>query len=277
MPKLGILAGGGVLPRRIAERRLDDGEEVFIIAFEGQTDQMTVQGLDHAWVRLGATSATLKHLKQASVEEVVLAGPMRRPAFSDMSLDMRSAKMLARAGRKAFGDDGLLSVIIEELEGDGFRVVGIDDVLGGYLMPAGAITDRQLDDAAQFDIARGKAVLEALSPADVGQAVSVQEGLVLAVEAVEGTDAMIARTANLKRDGAEGPILVKMRKRGQERRADLPTIGPDTVRGAAVAGFRGIAVESGATIIVDRDASVQAANESGLFLAGVEGLQEPAL
>jgi len=140
MPKLGILAGGGVLPRRIAERRLSDGDDVFVIAFEGQTDQSTVAGLDHAWVRLGATSATLTHLREASVEEVVLAGPMRRPAFSDMSLDLRSAKMLARAGRKAFGDDGLLSVSIEELEGDGFRVGGIDHVLGGNRRPAGTIT-----------------------------------------------------------------------------------------------------------------------------------------
>jgi len=274
MPKLGILAGGGVLPRRIAERRLNEGDGVFVIAFEGQTEQATVEGLDHAWVRLGATSSTLKQLKQASVDEVVLAGPMRRPAFSDMSLDMRSAKMLARAGRKAFGDDGLLSVIIEELEGDGFRVLGIDDVLGGYLMPEGTITEHVPDEVAESDIARGKAVLEALSPADVGQAAAVQEGLVLAVEAVEGTDAMIARTAALMRDGAEGPVLVKMRKRGQERRADLPTIGPDTVRGAAAAGFRGIAVEAGATILVDREVTIDVANRAGLFLAGIEGFRE---
>ena len=121
MPKLGILAGGGLLPRHIAERRLKDGGDVFVVAFEGQTEHSTVAGMDHVWVRLGATSATLKHLKDASVDEVVMAGPMRRPAFSDMSLDMRSTKMLAKAGRRAFGDDGLLSVIIEELEGDGPR------------------------------------------------------------------------------------------------------------------------------------------------------------
>ena len=277
MPKLGILAGGGLLPRRIAERRLKDGDDVFVVAFEGQTEHSTVAGLDHAWVRLGATSATLKHLKDASVEEVVMAGPMRRPAFSDMSLDMRSAKMLAKAGRKAFGDDGLLSVIIEELEGDGFRVVGIDDVLDGYLMPAGVITEYAPDEAAAFDIARGKAVLEALSPADVGQAVVVQEGLVLAVEAVEGTDAMIARAANLKRDSAGGPILIKMRKRGQARRADLPTIGPDTVQAAAAAGFRGIVVEAGETILVDHDGAVKAANAAGVFLVGLEGFEERQL
>jgi len=129
------------------------------------------------------------------------------------------------------------------------------------------------DDAAEFDIARGKAVLEALSPADVGQAVAVQEGLVLAVEAVEGTDAMIVRAGALKRDNAEGPVLVKMRKRGQERRADLPTIGPDTVTGAAASGFRGIAVEAGATLLIDREAAVAAANDAGLFIVGIEGLQ----
>lgn len=269
MPKLGILAGGGVLPRRIAERRLDQGDGVFVIAFEGQTDPETLEGLDYAWMRLGATSATLKALKAADVEEVVMAGPMRRPAFSDLSLDMRSVKALARAGRKAFGDDGLLSLIIEELEADGFRVLGIDDILGGYLMPEGAITEAEPDEEARLDIARGRDVLQALSPADVGQAVAVQEGLVLAVEAVEGTDRMIARAGELKRAGSAGPILVKMRKQGQERRADLPTIGVGTVRGAAAAGFRGIAVEAGATLLVDREAAVREANELGLFIAGV--------
>ncbi|WP_420404783.1 LpxI family protein [Nisaea sp.] len=269
MPKLGILAGGGVLPRRIAERRLEGGDTVFVIAFEGQTDPATVEGLEHAWMRLGATGATLKRLREASVEEVVMAGPMRRPAFSDLSLDMRSAKALARAGRKAFGDDGLLSLIIEELERDGFRVVGIDDVLGGYLMPEGTLTATAPSEEAEHDIARGLEVLMALSPADVGQAVAVQEGLVLAVEAVEGTDAMIARAGLVKRDGAAGPVLVKIKKLGQERRADLPTIGVDTVRSAVSAGFRGIAVESGATILVDRDAVVAAADAEKLFLTGI--------
>ncbi|UUX50361.1 UDP-2,3-diacylglucosamine diphosphatase LpxI [Nisaea acidiphila] len=269
MPKLGILAGGGVLPRRIAERRLESGERVFVIAFEGQTDPATVEGLEHAWMRLGATGAALKRLKEASVEEVVMAGPMRRPAFSDLTLDMRSVKALARAGRKAFGDDGLLSLIIEEIERDGFRVVGIDDVLGGYLMPAGAITESRPDENAEQDIARGLEVLAALSPADVGQAVVVQEGLVLAVEAVEGTDAMVARAGDVKRSGAPGPILVKTRKRGQERRADLPTIGVETVRGAIASGFRGIAVETGATIVIDREAVVEAADAAGLFVSGI--------
>jgi len=274
MPKLGILAGGGVLPRRIAEHRLESGGGVFIIAFEGQTDPATVEGLEHAWMRLGATSATLKRLQEAGVEEVVMAGPMRRPAFSDLTLDMRSAKALARAGRKAFGDDGLLSLIIEELERDGFRVVGIDDVLGGYLMPKGTLTAVSPDAEAELDISRGLDVLQALSPVDVGQAVVVQEGLVLAVEAVEGTDAMIARAGTVKRTGAPGPVLVKIKKLGQERRADLPTIGVNTVRGAEDAGFRGIAVEAGSTILVDRDAVVAAADRAGLFLTGIAALPD---
>ena len=150
-------------------------------------------------------------------------------------------------------------------------MIGIDDVLDGYLMPEGAITEYAPDEAAAFDIARGKAVLEALSPADVGQAVVVQEGLVLAVEAVEGTDAMIARAANLKRDSAKAPILIKMCKHGQERRADLPTLGPDTVQAVAAAGFRGIAVEAGAAILVDHDGAVKAANAAGCSSWGSTG------
>ena len=136
-------------------------------------------------------------------------------------------------------------------------------------MPEGTLTTMSPGEDAREDISRGLDVLTALSPADVGQAVAVQEGLVLAVEAVEGTDAMVERAGCLKRAGAPGPVLVKIKKLGQERRADLPTIGVDTVRGAVSAGFRGIAVEAGSTILVDRDAVVAAADAEGLFLTGI--------
>lgn len=268
MRKLGILAGGGVLPRRIAETRLAAGGEVFVVAFEGQTESVTVDGLPHAWFKLGATDAALRRLKAEGVGEVVMAGPMRRPALSDLALDLRSTLALAKAGAKVFGDDGLLSVVIAEIERDGFTVLGIDDLLGGYLVPNGRLGRIEPDEAATIDIRRGLDVLRILAPADIGQAVAIEGGLVLAVEAIEGTDAMIVRAGGLKR--GSGPVLVKARKIGQERRADLPTIGAETVRRAAEAGFRGIAVEAGRTILVDRAEAVALADERGLFMVGVE-------
>ena len=270
MRKLGIIAGGGVLPRRVAEAHVAAGGEVFVIAFEGQTEAETVAGREHAWVRLGATDATLKLMRAAGVEDVVMAGPMRRPTFSEMNLDLRSVKALARVGARAFGDDGLLSAVIAEIEGEGFRVRGIEDVLGGYLAPAGRIAGPDPDPAAPDDIRRGLAVLAALAPVDVGQTVAVQEGLVLAVEAVEGTDSMIERAGAVRREGAAGPVLVKVMKVRQERRADLPTIGPDTVEGCRRAGFRGIALQAGSALLIDRREVMRAAGEAGIFVVGID-------
>jgi DUF1009 family protein len=118
------------------------------------------------------------------------------------------------------------------------------------------------------DIDRGIQVARLLGAADVGQGCVVQQGLVLAVEAIEGTDAMLARAGALRRDGSGG-VLVKLCKPGQDRRADLPTIGPDTVRNAAAAGLRGIAFEAGATILAERGVCLAAADAAGLFLLGL--------
>ena len=265
MGGLGIVAGGGVLPRRIAETAAAGGRSVFLVAFEGHTDPATVSGFPHAWLKLGQTGAALRHFRESGCSEVVMAGPMLRPTLSSLSLDLRSITALARAGSRVFGDDGLLSVIVEEIERDGFRVIGVETLLGGYLAPEGGLGGPAPVESDEIDIARGIEVLRALGAADVGQAVAVQEGLVLAVEAIEGTDAMIARAGSLRRPGL-GPVLVKGSKPGQEERADRPTVGEGTVTAAAAAGFRGIAIEAGATLIVDRSATVRAVDASGLFL-----------
>lgn len=262
---LGILAGGGSLPRRIAETARDAGRPVFVIAFEGQTDPATVDGLPHAWMRLGATSKTLQALHAAGCGEVVMAGPMKRPALSSLGLDLRSTAAIARAGARVFGDDGLLSLIVEEMERDGFTVIGIEDVLGGYLAPSGTLTAIVPDDRALADARRGIETLAVLGRADIGQAIVVQEGLVLAVEAVEGTDAMIARAGSLKRESG-GPVLIKGRKTGQSDRVDRPTVGPATVVAAVAAGLSGIVVEAGQTLIVDRTETVAGCDAAGLFL-----------
>jgi len=269
MRKLGIIAGGGVLPRRLADTHLEAGGGVFMIAFEGITPDETVEGLDHAWVRLGRIQDTMDAMIGAGVEDVVMAGPIKRPALSSLDIDGRGAKLLFRAGRKAFGDDGLLSVLVAEIESDGLKVIAVDQILGGVLARSGPIAGQEPDEAAWSDIQRGIDVLRHLGPVDVGQGIAVQEGLVLAVEAIEGTDAMIERAGGLARDGV-GPILVKISKPGQERRADMPTVGPDTVSNASAAGFRGIAVEAGSTLLLDLDQVRFLAEEAGLFVAGVD-------
>jgi hypothetical protein len=169
---------------------------------------------------------------------------------------------------RALGDDGLLSAIVREVESEGFRVVGADTLLGTALTGEGPLGKHRPDEQALADIARGLQVVRALGAIDVGQAAVVQQGLVLGVEAIEGTDALLARCAGLKREGIGG-VLVKAAKPGQERRADLPTIGRHTVRSAAAAGLRGIAVEAGASLVIDPPAVAAMADEVGLFVMGV--------
>ena len=267
-PKLGIVAGGGPLPARLVAACQSQGRPLFVLALTGHADAALLDGAPQAWIRLGEAGTGIDILHDNGVEEVVMAGPVRRPSFRDLRPDWRTARFFARLGLKALGDDGLLKAVIAELEGEGFRVVGLDGILGDLLAEAGAWGALRPDDQAASDIQRGVQVAQGLGALDVGQAVVVQQGIVLAVEAVEGTDAMLRRAAALQRQGAGG-VLVKLSKPGQERRADLPCIGVDTVTNCAAAGLRGIAVEAGSTLVVDRTAVIAAADAAGLFVCGI--------
>lgn len=268
-PRLAVLAGSGPLPQQVIGAARHAGRDVFVLAFEGETEPAAVDGVPHQWVPLGAVGGALKALRAAGSEEVVMIGPVRRPSFATMKLDWRGMQLLSKLGLRAgLGDDRLFQVIVGELEAEGFRVIGADEVMGTLLAPEGLLTRSAPDDAARRDIAQGVAVAARLGELDVGQAVVVQHGLVLGVEAVEGTDALLARCARLRRDGAGG-VLVKLKKPGQERRADLPTIGPDTVDAAAAAGLAGIAVHAGNCLIIEQRAMVARADRRALFVIGV--------
>jgi DUF1009 family protein len=269
---LGIIAGRGALPRRLVENCRASGRSVFVLALEGEADQATVAGVPHAWCRLGAAAKGLDLLRANGVAELVLAGGVRRPSLSALLPDWRAAKFFARVGYRALGDDGLLSAIVKELEREGFRVLGADDILScENLMPTGPLGRHIPDDDASVDIEHGLKVARALGALDIGQAVVVQQGLVLGIEAAEGTDELLRRCGALRRDGPGG-VLVKIAKPGQERRADRPTIGPQTLALAAASGLRGIAAEAGMTLVLDRAELVRAADEAGLFVIGIAAL-----
>ena len=267
-PKLGILAGGGSLPTRLVQACQASGRPCFVLALEGQAEPGSIAGVEHAWLPFGAAAKALAILREAAVQELVFAGPVRRPSLGDIRPDWRAAKFLASLSMKGLGDDGLLRAIAEEFQKEGFQVVSVDQVLGGLLASLGPLGRLEADSAAMADIKRGMAVARALGEADVGQAVVVQQGVVLGVEAVEGTDALLARAAGLRLAG-QGGVLVKIAKPQQDRRVDQPTIGVATVEAAAAAGLRGIAVEAGGTLVVDREAVARAADDAGLFVVGV--------
>jgi DUF1009 family protein len=271
---LGILAGSGPLPGRVAAAAAAAGRKVFIVGLEGFAESRVIAHWPHVFLRMGAVRGILGALRGNGCQDLVLIGPVRRPSFLDLRPDADGAKMLARIGRSAFaGDDGLLSAVIRVLGEEGFRVLGMHEILNAALGPRGLLTRTQPDANAMADIDRGIAVTRALGAVDVGQCCVVRAGVVIAVEAVEGTDAMLSRCgALLDAMEMEKPagVLVKSVKPGQDRRADLPTIGPNTVRHAAEAGLSGIAYDASGTILADREACIAQADELGLFLLGFD-------
>ncbi|HLJ65356.1 MAG TPA: UDP-2,3-diacylglucosamine diphosphatase LpxI [Stellaceae bacterium] len=268
MKKLGILAGGGELPLRIIDACRAANRPFFVLALEGVTDPAILVDAPHGWIRMGAGAEGLRLLREANVEDLVMAGAVRRPSLLSLRPDWWSAKILARIGYHALGDDGVLRAIVHVGEELGFRMVSVESVVPSVLAPEGVLGVHRPDGQAHADIARAGEVARALGAVDVGQAVVVQNGLVLGVEAIEGTDALLQRCRSLRREGAGG-VLVKLAKPGQERRADLPTIGPRTVTEARDAGLGGIAIEAGASLILDRVGTVGRADEAGLFIIGI--------
>jgi UDP-2,3-diacylglucosamine hydrolase len=266
---LGIIAGSGGLPRRVIENCRAAGRDVFVLALDGEAEPQIVADVPHAWCRIGAAATGFDLLRANGVGELVLAGGVRRPSLAALRPDWRAAKFFARVGMRALGDDGLLSAVVREIEQEGFRVIGPDQLLDeAALMPDGAVGGLSPDAAALVDIAHGLRIARAVGALDVGQSVVVQQGMVLGVEAIEGTDALLRRCAALHRPGAGG-VLVKAEKPGQERRVDRPVIGPQTVSVAAESGLCGIAAEAGAVLILDRDAVARAADAAGLFVFGL--------
>ncbi|MCS6932707.1 MAG: UDP-2,3-diacylglucosamine diphosphatase LpxI [Acetobacteraceae bacterium] len=266
---LGIIAGGGPLPRRVADAARAAGRPVAVVVLEGHGDPGAWAGYPHVVLRFGLAARMLSWLKGQGVRQLVLSGSVTRPSFLSLRPDAESVRLAVRIGRRAFGgDDELLSTVLAVLREEGFEPIGAQEVLAGLLAPPGLLTRAAPDAEAMADIARGVRVVRALGAVDVGQGAVVQQGLVLAVEAIEGTDAMLARAAGLRREGPGG-VFVKLVKPGQDRRVDLPTLGPPTVAGAAAAGLRGIAFEAEGCILAERDAMIAAADAAGLFLLGL--------
>jgi DUF1009 family protein len=270
LPKLGIVAGGGELPARLIEACQESGRPFFVLAVKDHTDYPLIDSVPHGWTRMGNAGNAEKLLRDAGVQEIVLAGTIRRPSIKDIMPDLRVTKVLLKAATLGLGDDGLLGLAVREAEKAGFSIVGAHTIRPDLLAPEGPLGRRTPDKRAMADIARGVEVVQGLGGLDIGQACVVQQGIVLGVEAIEGTDGLIRRTVELKRRG-RGGVLVKMKKPEQDERFDMPTIGERTLEEARKAGLTGVAVEAGATIVLNQEAVASAADKAGLFVVGVTG------
>jgi UDP-2,3-diacylglucosamine hydrolase len=272
---VGVIAGGGTMPFAVADSLQARGVAPVLFALRGACDPVRVERFRHHWISVGQLGRATKLFRSEGCRDLIFIGTLMRPALSEIRLDWGTVRVIGRIlASFRGGDDHLLSGIGRILEQDGFRMVGIRDVAPDVLMPEGSITRATPDPAAASDIEKGREVLRALSPFDIGQAVVVIDGHVVAVEDIEGTDGLLARVARLRGEGrlrskmGRG-VLVKAPKSGQDLRFDLPTVGSRTIEGAAMAGLAGIAIIAGHTIAADSQSMIEAADKAGLFIQGL--------
>jgi DUF1009 family protein len=264
MQRVGLIAGNGRFPLIFARTARAEGVEVVAVAHEGET-LPELAGLVDAitWINVGELGRMIGTFRAAGINRAVMAGGIRKAALLEhFAPDERGMQFLARLG--SLGDDTLLRGVAGELESEGIRVVESTLFLSTLLAPAGALTKQVPDDAQWIDIRHGFAVAKAIGRWDIGQSVVVKSGIVLAVEAIEGTDATI------QRGGRAGAVVVKVSKPQQDLRFDVPAIGPETVRVCVAAGIAVLALEAGKTLLLDQDELLQLADAHALSIVGVE-------
>jgi DUF1009 family protein len=272
---VGIVAGSGVLPFSVAELLQARGVEPFLFAIRGFCDPAQVARFPHHWIALGQVGRLLRLIRTEGCRDIVFIGGLVRPALSDIRFDFGTLRAIpAIAAALRGGDDHLLTGVSRIFERHGFRVVGIQDVAPELLMPEGCITRRTPDANAIADISKGRDLMQALGPFDVGQAVVVIDGHVVAIEDIEGTDRLLARVARLRTEGrirakTGRGVLVKMPKTTQDLRFDLPTLGPKTIDGIAAAGLAGIGIVAGRTLVAEADVMATKADQADLFVIGL--------
>lgn len=274
-PGLSIIAGGGDMPLAVARAAQASGRELHVFAITGAADQ-GVEAFPHSWINFGHIGRILSVSRAKNCRELVIVGAVRRPRLRDLRIDFGALVNLPSLfGWTVGGDNSVLTGIIHFFESKGFTVVGAHDIAPELIAGQEIFTRRKPGKTDNADISIGLKVIAALGALDVGQAAVVAHQYVLAVEAAEGTDRMLERCKDLnkwwkggrsKRSG----VLVKCAKPGQERRIDLPTVGPDTVRLAAAAGLSGIAIAANDVLVVNRDEFIRAADDAGLFVIGVK-------
>ena len=270
-----IICGGGSFPGAVAEAVTRRGRRPVMLAFRGWADPEIVERYTHHWIAIGQLGRILRLAHAEQCRDVVFIGTLLRPPLREIRLDWQTIRLMPRIVRSFRGGDNQLLTGMAGVAADaGLRVVGVDEVAPEIMVPEGVLGHYQPSERDRADIARALALIAALGPFDVGQAAVVADNNVLAVEAAEGTDNLLLRIAELRRQRrvttpAGVGVLVKAPKPDQDRRFDLPSIGPRTIENAARAGLAGIAVTAGSTIVADAAQATAAADREHLFFVGV--------
>ena len=272
---LALIAGGGDYPPALARIVTRRGSGIFVAAIEGVADPQAYGDAPLTVYRLGQLGSLIDDLRRRGIADLVMLGGLPRPSFGSLRPELATLRYMPYFA-KAFrgGDDHLLSGVVRFFEQQGFQVHGPADIAPELAMPEGSLGRHRVTPAQREVIARGFSLIEALSPFDVGQAAILADHRIVAIEAAEGTDAMIARVGDLvqrrrlKLSDGDG-ILVKAPKAKQDLRVDMPAIGQQTLRNVKAAGLAGIAVRAGQVLVGDRAVLGRLADELGLFVEGI--------
>lgn len=273
--KVGLIAGGGPLPHAVIAGAKASGTQVFVAALKGFSTPNDFTDVDTDLFRLGEIGRLVKTLKAQKVEAICFAGIVKRPDFTALRPDARGLKYLPGVIKAAAkGDDSLLRYVTQMFEKESIAVIGPQELCASLLAPAGVMGAIQPSQAQLEDAQKSRDIAKAIGALDIGQAAVVSAGLVLAVEAQEGTDLMLRRVGALPGSHKNGKmragVLAKMVKPGQEDRIDLPVVGLNTLDGVIAAGLSGIAVEAGRAFIMDKPALTERADAAGIFIIGLD-------
>lgn len=274
--RLAIIAGRGLLPLHLAQAAKAVGEDPFIVALSDEADHR-FDGFEHISVGVGNLAAIEKCFRDLKIDRVVMSGGVaRRPEWRDIRPTFKTILKMPSVVRTLMsrGDDTVLQMVIQLIEAMGCTVIGAHEIAPSLLARQGALGSVSPTSDDLRDIARATEAALALGRLDIGQGAVSVGGRVVAMEGVEGTDAMLERVAHLREAGRISArrrgVLVKLCKPQQDMRADLPTIGPSTVENAVRAGLAGIAVEAGRALVLEEEAMIVAADAAGIFVCGIE-------
>ncbi len=264
MPRVGLIAGNGHFPLIFARSARAQGIEVVAVAHDGETVPELAQVVDAiTWVKVGELERIIRSFQRWGVTQAVMAGGIRKAALLEhFAPDERALRFLSRLAH--FGDDALLRGVAAELESEGIHIVASTMFLAALLTPPGTLSQHAPNEGQWRDIRHGIEVAQAIGRWDIGQSVVIKSGIVLAVEAIEGTDATV------RRGGCPGAVVVKVSKPQQDLRFDVPAVGPETVRVCSDAGVAVLALEVGKTLLLEKEQLLRDADRSGLSIVGVE-------
>jgi len=277
--RIAIFTGRGSLPREIANSLRRRGSEPFLIGIKTEYEPW-ITNFDHAMMHWGQIGKFFKSLNQAGVTHILFAGGLTRPNINFFRLDFGAIKFLAKVlSLMLGGDNTLLSGLIKEIENNGIKVLGAHEVMPELLATSGIIAGKKPSKKAMCNIGQAVEACKKLGELDIGQGAVAVGGRVVALEGIEGTDEMLRRIADLRTSGrlmenGRHGVLAKTMKPDQDMRADLPAIGPQTVKNAHQAGLAGIAIEAGHSLILEREETTALARKHGIFIYGVEKLDE---